>query len=159
MKITFICVGSVRKTYIKDGVEEYLNRIKRYSPVEVIETKEGPGSLKMPRDEVLKDEGERIIKKLKAGNRSDYLIALDERGRSLTSKGFAEFIDRMMSVGKNRISFIVGGAYGLHNSVTGLCDMSLSLSAMTLPHDLARLVLAEQVYRAFTIIKGEPYSH
>ncbi len=159
MKITFICVGSVRKTYIKDGVEEYLSRIKRYSPVEVIETKEGPSSFKMPIETVLKDEGERIFKKLKAGNRGDYLIALDEKGRSLTSKGFADFIDRTISGGKNRLAFIVGGAYGLHDSITGMCDMALSLSAMTLPHDLARLVLAEQVYRAFTIIKGEPYSH
>ncbi len=144
---------------MKDGVEEYLKRIKRYSSIEVVETKEGPSSLKMPRDEVLRNEGERIIKKLKAGNGSDYLVALDEKGKSLSSRGFAEFIDRMMSGGKSRVSFIVGGAYGLHGSVTELCDMALSLSAMTLPHDLARLVLVEQVYRAFTIIKGEPYSH
>ncbi len=136
-----------------------MKRIGRYSPIYVVETKAPAASLKMPRDKVLMEEGERIIKKLKSGNPGDYLVALDERGRSFSSNGFARFIDRMMSVGKNRLTFIVGGAYGLHKSVTGLCDMSMSLSAMTLPHELARLVLAEQVYRAFTIIRGEPYSH
>ena len=159
MKITFICVGGIKSAYVKDGVNEYMKRIRRYAPVDAVETRETVSSLKMPRADLLRDEGERIVKKIKACRGRGYLVALDERGASFSTSGFAEFIGRLMSGGKSGISFVVGGAYGLHEDVIGLCDTTLSLSAMTLPHELARLVLAEQVYRAFTILKGTPYSH
>ncbi len=157
MKITFICVGAIKKAYIKDGVEEYLKRIKRYSPAEVVEVKEESSSVKMPREGILKKEGERIIKRLKA--REDYVVVLGERGKSLNSAGFSDFLSVIMSGGKKGVAFVVGGAYGLHDTVTEMAHTVLSLSEMTLSHELARLVLSEQVYRAFTIIKGEPYAH
>ncbi|MEE9615102.1 MAG: 23S rRNA (pseudouridine(1915)-N(3))-methyltransferase RlmH [Thermodesulfobacteriota bacterium] len=156
MKIVFLCVGGIKKGYIARGVEEYLKRIGRYSPVEVIEVKEGPAPKGAPRVDVLKREAERIVKKL---GKRDFIVALSDTGRVFDSKGFSGFFERILSGGKQRICFIVGGAYGLHPTVVEGADANLSLSAMTMPHELARLVLFEQVYRAFTIMKGEPYSH
>lgn len=156
MKITFICVGSVKKNFFRDGFEEYFKRIKKYTPLELVEVKEEGASVKMPKEDVLKKEAERILKK--TGN-ADFVVVLADKGKSYTSEGLASFIEDFMAGGRKGLTFIIGGPFGLHNSVNERADMLLSLSAMTLPHDLARLVLAEQVYRAFTIIKGEPYSH
>lgn len=156
MKITFICVGQVKKACIREASAEYLKRIKRYSQLEVIEVKEESASIKMPREDIMRKEAQRILDKLKAG---DYVVAMADGGVSMTSSELAGFVEKQMSGGKKGITFIVGGAFGLHKDVYGSSDMVLSLSAMTLPHDLARLILSEQVYRAFTIIRGEPYSH
>lgn len=156
MKITFICVGSVKKAYIKEGVSEYVKRIRNYFPVDIIEVKEESASIKMPKDDILKKEGERVLKNLKSG---DFAVVLADNGRQFSSTEFSRFIEGFMAGGKKNLCFIVGGPFGLHKSVYDASDMVMSFSAMTLPHDLARLVLAEQVYRAFTIIRGEPYSH
>lgn len=156
MRITFISVGQVKKAHLKDGVEEYIKRIKRYFPVDVIEVKDESVSLKMPREDVLKKEGERILKKLPPGN---FIVALGEKGKEYSSRGFASFVNGLLTGGKKGITFIVGGAYGLHEDVYGAAGLVMSLSRMTLAHDMARLMISEQVYRAFTIIRGEPYSH
>lgn len=172
MKISFICVGSIKKGYIKDGLREYLERIGRYCPVELVEVKEEPSTKKGPRPGGLKKEGARILAKVGA---SDYKCVLSEDGgkggqggegvggragsRAFKSAGFAAFIQRLLAGGKKRLCFIVGGPFGLHREVIEEADTVLSLSPMTMPHELATLVLAEQVYRAFTIIRGEPYSH
>lgn len=156
MKITFISVGSIKKGYYREGIEEYLKRIKKYSPVEAIEAKDESSSIKMPKDDILKKEGERILKKI---NEADFVVVLADKGRQFTSHGLAEFIADFMAGGKKNLCFVIGGAWGLHQSVYDRADLTMSLSSMTLPHELARLVLSEQVYRAFTIIRGEPYSH
>jgi len=104
----------------------------------------------------MKKEGQRIIAAL---GESSYTVVLADNGRQMTSHEFSRFIERLMDQGRKNVSFVVGGAYGLHRDVYDRADLVLSLSAMTLPHDLARLVLYEQVYRAFTIMRGEPYSH
>jgi len=156
LKITFISVGSIKNACFKDVVAEYLKRIKRYVPVDVEEVKEERASIKTPKQDILRKEGERILKRLRPG---DFNVVLTDRGRMLTSNGLAEFIGGFSSTGKKRLTFVVGGPFGLHGSVYEAADMELSLSSMTLPHDMARVVLAEQVYRAFTILKGEPYSH
>ncbi|MBI5642742.1 MAG: 23S rRNA (pseudouridine(1915)-N(3))-methyltransferase RlmH [Deltaproteobacteria bacterium] len=159
MKITFISVGQVKKRYVKEGVDEYLKRIKKHSPVDVIDIKEESASIKMPVMEVLKREGERILYKIRPG---EYIVALSDNGKNLSSLEFAEFIGNILSGGtgsRKGITFIIGGPFGLHKDVTGAAHFKLALSKMTFPHDLARLVLAEQVYRAFTILRNEPYSH
>ena len=159
MKITFICVGTVKKSYVKDGVLDYLKRIGAYATVESVDIKEAGYRGKAPVEEALRKEGERILKALKP---ADFAVVLADSGRQYPSAGFADFINAFLGggrSGKKNLAFIVGGPYGLHPSVVKAASMILSLSAMTLPHDLARLVLAEQVYRAFTIIKNEPYSH
>ncbi len=156
MKITFISVGSVKKAFAKDGVDEYLRRIRNYSQAESVEVKEESSSPKTPRERILKKEGERILGKLAKG---DYVVALADSGREFTSASLAAFVEEFRESGKKNLCFITGGAFGLHKDVLESADMILSLSKMTLPHDLARLVLTEQVYRAFTIIRNEPYSH
>lgn len=156
MKIILISVGHMKKSYLADGVAEYIKRIKRYAPVEAVEVREEGAAAKTPREEVLKREGERILGKLKSG---DYMVALADKGKPLTSEAFSGFVGGLMDKGTKRLCFVVGGAWGLHESVTEAASLVLSLSRMTLPHDMARLVLAEQIYRAFTIMRGEPYSH
>lgn len=156
MKITFISVGSVKKAYVKAGVDEFLKRVRHYAPAESVEVKEESAAPKTPREAVLKKEGERILGRLKKG---DFVVVLSDNGRDFTSFSFSAFIEGFMSSGKKNLCFITGGAYGLHKDVYETADMVLSLSKMTLPHDLARLVLMEQVYRAFAIIRNEPYSH
>lgn len=153
MKIVVISVGKIKKDYAKAGAAEYLKRLKRYSPIEFIETKEEPAA-KTPYS--LEKEAEKIIKNIQEG---DFIAALSDKGKQYTSKGFADFINTIASKGTRRLCFIVGGAYGLHSSIIEGADLTLSLSQMTLPHDMARLVLLEQIYRAFTILRNEPYSH
>lgn len=156
MKITFVAVGSVKKSSIAEASADYLKRIKRYAPVDIIEVKDEGASLKMPREDVLRKEGQRILSALGQGG---YTVVLADTGSSMTSAAFSKFIEGLMNQGRKNVSFVVGGAYGLHKDVFEAADLVLSLSAMTLPHDLARLFLYEQVYRAFTIMRGEPYSH
>lgn len=156
MKIAFISVGSLKKSYAESGVAEYVKRIKRYVPVETVDVKEEKASAKTPREEVMKREGERLLGRLKPG---DCAVALIDTGAAFGSAAFSDFIAGHMDGGTKRLCFIVGGAWGLHDSVLQTASAKLSLSSMTFPHDLARLVLAEQVYRAFTLIRGEPYSH
>lgn len=156
MKIAFISVGSLKKSYAESGVAEYVKRIKRYAPVETVDVKEEKAPAKTPREEVMRREGERILGTLKPG---DYAVALTDTGAPFSSAAFSGLIAGHMDSGTKRLCFIVGGAWGLHGSVLDAASATLSLSSMTFPHDLARLVLAEQVYRAFTIIRGEPYSH
>lgn len=156
MKITLIAVGSFKKGYAKEGYEDYAKRIKRYVPFESVEVKEEPATKKTPTERVAKKEGERILAKLREG---DFVIALDERGRAFTSGGLSEQVERLMVGGKRGLVFIVGGAWGLDPGVMARADLVMKLSDMTLPHELARVVLAEQLYRALTIMRGEPYSH
>lgn len=154
--MTFVSVGQIKKASIAEAAAEYLKRIKRYAPAEVVEVKDEGASPKVPREDVLKREGQRILAALPAGS---YNVVLADTGSSMTSLQFSKFLEGLMNQGRKGVSFVVGGAYGLHKDVYGSSQLVLSLSAMTLPHDLARLFLYEQVYRAFTIMRGEPYSH
>ncbi|TAN64361.1 23S rRNA (pseudouridine(1915)-N(3))-methyltransferase RlmH [bacterium] len=159
MKIIFISVGKAKKPYFKDAAEHYMKRIKSYCRFERVEVKEETYNAGVPLQELLKKEAGRIIGAIGNGV---FSVALSENGKQMTSRALAGFIHEFMAggrSGKKDIAFIVGGPYGLHASVLEVSDMALSLSAMTLPHDMAGVMLAEQVYRAFTIIKGEPYSH
>lgn len=135
---------------LKDSEKEYLKRINRYASIELAEIKGVKGEDR----EAIKREGERILSRVQENS---YLVALTERGRGFDSAEFSRWLEEMAVKGTSYITFIVGGAAGLDDSVLGKADMTLSLSPMTLPHQLARLVFIEQLYRAFTIIKGESY--
>lgn len=160
LKITFISVGGIKNQGIKENFEEYLKRIKRYSRVESIEVKEEPG--KTPKEDRLKKEGERITKSHRA---CDFRVVMSERGKTFTSTEFAGLIKGLMEgsmgakAGRKNICFVTGGPFGLSGSTEDEADVLMALSRLTFPHEFARLLIAEQVYRAFTIIKGEPYSH
>ncbi|MBI5047619.1 MAG: 23S rRNA (pseudouridine(1915)-N(3))-methyltransferase RlmH [Deltaproteobacteria bacterium] len=155
MKLVLISIGRIKKDYIKTGTREYLTRIQRYSPIEVVEVKEETGA-NIPIAKVLEKEAQGILKSIKQG---DFVIALADKGKHYSSNKFAEFINELSAAGKRRICFIIGGAYGLHQKVLEGADLVVALSPMTFPHELARLVLLEQIYRAFTILRNEPYSH
>lgn len=156
LKVVFLSVGSIKKVYIKDGLADYIKRIKRYTKVEIIEVKEGLGTKRAPIKDVKRKEGSRLLEKLKEGDR---IIVLSEEGTPLSSVEFSCTIEKILSSAVKRVVFITGGSFGIADAVKERAAQNLSLSLMTMPHELARLVIAEQVYRAFTILRGEPYSH
>ncbi|HHL39899.1 MAG TPA: 23S rRNA (pseudouridine(1915)-N(3))-methyltransferase RlmH [Deltaproteobacteria bacterium] len=160
MKIVFITVGPPGRGATAEAAKGYLERIGRYAPLEAGHVKAAPyGAGAAARTRAMAAEGERIAARIRPG---DYVVVLDEKGRTFTSSEFAAVIGRLAgggTPGVKRVVFVVGGAYGLDETVKGRADLLWSLTPMTLPHELALLVAAEQVYRAFTIMRGEPYSH
>jgi len=154
VKIRVICVGKVKEPYLREGLEDYLKRLTRYTEVEYMEVKDEKISPSSDADVIKKREAERIEKALVPAGR---LIALDEKGQGLSSKELAEFIQHHQVQRTQVLQFVIGGALGLAPSLLKRSFMRLSLSKMTLTHQLSRLILLEQLYRAFTLIKGEPY--
>jgi 23S rRNA (pseudouridine1915-N3)-methyltransferase len=155
LKIKFIAIGGVKDQRIRALIDGYVKRIRRYSEVSVIEARDSGGRVGRARAE---KDTEALLKRLST---DDFNIALASDGRQISSEGLAAFLkDKMLYSSREKaVAFITGGPFGVGPRVNDACDMVMSLSGMTLPHELARLVIAEQVYRAFTIIKGEPYSH
>lgn len=149
MKLTFLSVGKDRSGLFAPGVDEYVARLGHYAKVAVFELSESKRSGAQAKEE----EGAALLGKLSP---KDALVALDERGKALSSVDFAKWLGRQQDAGKD-VAFVIGGDEGLSDAVREKAALVLSLSAMTMPHRLARLVLAEQVYRAFTILRGEPY--
>ena len=137
---------------MKEAAADYEKRIKRYSSFEIFEVKAASGAPAT----VKSKEGAAILKALGA---RDTVIALSELGERFDSRGFAAFLDKRLSSSPGRVVLVVGGAFGLGDELLKRADFTVSLSKMTMPHEMARLVVTEQIYRAFTIIKGEPYSH
>ncbi len=153
MKLVVLSVGRVRQQFVRDGEEEYLKRLKGGLQVELQELGlEAPESMSAP--EVQEREGREVLKRIKDG---DYVVALDERGKSLSSKEVGAFIASRMNAGTKTLWLVIGGAYGLSGEVRRRADLLLSLSALTFPHQLARLVLIEQLYRSYTLLKGISY--
>lgn len=156
MKISFWSVGKAHEEYVKSGVEEFTKRISRYYPVEwqIISPPKNMAVLSIP--DVKKKEGEAILQLLKE---EDYLVALDEHGKNVSSEALAQFIQQRSNESARNIIFLIGGAFGLDTSVLAKAKFKWSLSSLTFPHQLVRLILAEQVYRASTILRNEKYHH
>lgn len=149
MTINLICVGNLKETFSKQEQEEYLKRLSAFCKVNVIEIKE---QNQFENSSVtLEKEGEEILKKLKG-----YVILCDIKGKELSSPAFAEKLENLMQT-NSEISFVVGGSYGVCEKVKSLSKEKISFSPMTFPHNLFRIMLLEQVYRAFTIINGKTY--
>jgi 23S rRNA (pseudouridine1915-N3)-methyltransferase len=155
MKISFIFTGKTKSDYIHKAVEEYYKRLKYYVNTDIIVVPDLRNTKKMTRDEQKRKEGEGILKVLPERN---LVIALDENGRELSSPRFANFLNKKMIEGRD-ISMIIGGAYGFSEKVLESADVKISLSKMTFSHQMVRMILLEQVYRAFTILRNEPYHH
>ena len=151
MKIRLLSVGKDRSGLFEPAVQEYAARLSHYCRLEVVELAEARKEAGVA--QAIADEGRRILGKLHPG---ECLVALDERGKSLTSAALSQWLGRQQDAGRD-VCFCVGGANGLADEVRRRADLTLSLSALTLPHRLARLVIAEQLYRAFTLLRGEPY--
>ncbi|MEC0281541.1 23S rRNA (pseudouridine(1915)-N(3))-methyltransferase RlmH [Terribacillus saccharophilus] len=157
MKITIISVGKLKEKYLKQGIEEYTKRLGAYAKVDLIEVpdEKAPENLSEADMQIVKQkEGDRILSKI---GPVDYVISLEIKGQMITSEQLASKIDSLATYGKSKIVFVIGGSLGLSEEVMQRSDYALSFSKMTFPHQLMKLVLVEQVYRAFRIIKGEPY--
>ena len=156
MKIQLWSVGKDHEPYVKAGVEDFTKRISRYYPVEwkIIPVPKNAGTLS-PTD--LKKKESVIL--LECLSKDDYLVALDEKGRQLSSEGLAQFIQSRANDSSKNLVFLIGGVYGLDEAVLKRADHRWSLSQLTLPHQLVRLLLAEQLYRACTILRNEKYHH
>lgn len=152
MKLRVASVGRDRSGLFQPGVDEYARRLQHYVKLELLELPEA-SSRKLPAGEAKRLEGEAIL-----GKRSprDWLVALDERGKTLDSVELSRFVGKAQGQSKDLL-FVIGGDEGLATEVVEASALTLSLSKMTLPHRMARLVLVEQLYRAFTILRGEPY--
>ena len=156
MKIVLLTVGKTTAKNIVSGIEMYTERIRHYVPFELVSIPDLKSTAALSADQQKVREGQGIIAALNPGDR---VVLLDERGEMLTSRKFAQRIQQRMSAGVKRLVFVVGGPYGFSAEVYARADARLSLSAMTFPHDLVRLLFIEQLYRAMTILKGEKYHH
>lgn len=156
MRITLLTVGRTDVPWVREGLGTYVQRIRRYLPFELAEIPEPKNASSLSRELVKAREGELVLKALKP---SDVVILLDEKGAVMESVRFASYLEGFMARGVKNLVFVVGGAYGFSPGVYSRADGKLSLSAMTFPHQLVRTIFAEQVYRALTILKGEPYHH
>ena len=157
MKITLICVGKLKEKYLVMGVNEYSKRLSRYCSLEIIELadEKTPDHASAAQESAIRiKEGERILKTLRE---DDYCIALAIEGQMLTSPELADKINQLGVRGKSHICFIIGGSLGLSEEVLQRADFKLSFSTLTFPHQLMRMVLLEQVYRAYRIINNQPY--
>lgn len=156
MRIKIYCIGKIKEQYLKDGINEYVKRISPYSAIEIIEVadskvKDNPNDSDISRAKI--EEGERVLKVL----RNDYLIGLDLNKPEFTSEEFAQFMSKKFIEGGSNLSFVIGGSYGLSDALKARCNSSISLSKLTFLHQMTRLILLEQIYRAFKILNNETY--
>lgn len=157
MKISIVCVGKIKESFYRQAIEEYAKRLSKYCKLEIIEV----GDEKTPdkasealESQIKEKEADRILEKIKE---DDYVFTLEIKGKSYTSEAFAEMIQKTTVQGKSHLVFVIGGSLGLHEKVLKRSNHAISFSDMTFPHQLMRVILTEQIYRAFRIINGEPY--
>ena len=156
MKIEFWVVGKTSFAYLKEGTQLYEKRIKRYLPFEYIIIPDIKNAKNLSQEELKKKEGLSILKKLE---KNDLLILLDENGKTFTSIKFSKWLEQKLQLSSRKIIFVVGGAYGFSEEVYARANGKVSLSSMTFSHQMIRLFFLEQLYRALTITKNEPYHH
>lgn len=156
MKITLLTIGKTEDKYLIEGIEIYLKRLKHYIPFRIIEIPELKNTKSLSQEQQKIRESELIFKNIQS---SDQVILLDENGKEFTSKGFSVYLNKKMVAGLQHLVFVVGGPYGFSNEIYERSNDKVSLSKMTLSHQMIRLFFAEQLYRACTILKGEPYHH
>lgn len=155
--IQIIAVGKVKEKYLIQGIQEYMKRIQPYAKLQIVEVpdEKAPESLSEAEEgQVREREGERILQQIRP---ETHVIALAIEGRKLDSLQFAAELQRLATYGRSQVAFVIGGSLGLSPQVLRRADLTLSFGAMTYPHQLMRLILVEQIYRAFKIIRGEPY--
>jgi 23S rRNA (pseudouridine1915-N3)-methyltransferase len=157
VNISILTVGKLKEKYLKMGIDEYLKRLSAYAKVEIVEIpdEKAPEELSLAEMEHVKQkEGEKLLAKL---SHDTYVIALAIDGKMKSSEELADTLDKLATYGKSKIAFVIGGSLGLSSEVLNRADEKLSFSKMTFPHQLMRLILLEQIYRAFRINRNEPY--
>lgn len=156
MKLNLLCVGRLTQTYLKEGCAEFAERLKRYQPLAIIEIKEHKTGRKQDIPRITSTEGDNLAQRIP---QSSFVIALDQYGKQLSSEQLAKLMSEHMVRSTPDWTLLIGGPYGLSDKLRRQADLTLSLSPMTLTHQMARLLLLEQLYRACTIIRNEPYHH
>ncbi|HWV74390.1 MAG TPA: 23S rRNA (pseudouridine(1915)-N(3))-methyltransferase RlmH [Pseudosphingobacterium sp.] len=156
MKISLICIGKTDESYLNVGIEKYLNRLKHYINFTLNIIPDIKNTKNLTQEQQKSKEAEQILKQL---NQTDTIVLLDEKGSAPRSIDFAKFIDRHMLNSTQHLVFIIGGPYGFDRSIYDRAHSKLSLSNMTFSHQMIRLFFIEQLYRAHTILRGEPYHH
>ena len=151
-----LTVGKTDKDWVKQGIDIYASRMKHYFPFSIVEIPELKNVSSLSQDQIKTKEGELILKNVKP---TDDMILLDERGREFSSMEFAKALQDKISYTGKDIVFVIGGAYGFSDAVRQRSNSKISLSRMTFSHQMVRAIFVEQLYRAFTIMKGEPYHH
>ena len=156
MKILLLAIGKTDEDYLITGIKKYVGRLGHYVSFEMKEIPDIRNRKTLSEEQQKKAESFLLLQQLQPG---DYVVLLDENGKQYTSVAFAENMEKLMASGAKRIVFVIGGPYGFAQEVYDKADAKLSLSPMTFSHQMVRLVFVEQLYRAFTILKGEPYHH
>ena len=157
MKITILCVGKIKEVFYRQAIDEYVKRLNKYCKLEIIEVadeKTPDKASEILENQIKEKEAERMIEKLKEDS---YVFTLEIKGKKFTSESFAETIEKLTVQGKSHLTFVIGGSLGLHEKILKLSNQPISFSDMTFPHQLMRVILTEQIYRAFRIINKEPY--
>jgi len=157
MKVTIISVGKLKEKYLKDAVAEYTKRLSKYAKIEIIELQDEKITDNNSLDNVKNKEGSAILKALPSTPKNQYIVALTLDGVQSDSDAFSEFFKSKMTMGVSHIYFIIGGTLGISDIVLSHCHTKMSLSKMTFTHQLVRVILLEQVYRAFKILGNEKY--
>jgi len=156
VKIQILCVGKTNHAAIAQWLPEYLKRISHYIRIDWIEIPELKNTKNLRKEEQQKEEGKILLKHIQP---KDVVVLFDERGKSYTSKTFAAFLQNKMNASTKNLVFVVGGAYGFSEAIYQRAQHKISLSSMTFSHQMVRIIIAEQLYRAFTINNNEPYHH
>lgn len=156
MDILLLTIGKTRTQFVADGIKEYTKRLSRYLSFDILELPDVRATKSMTERMQKIREGELILEKILP---SDHVVLLDERGREYSSVEFSAYIEKLMASGRKRTVFVVGGPYGFSEEVYTRADAKLSLSRMTFNHEMIRMFFVEQIYRAMTILRGEPYHH
>lgn len=156
VRITLLLVGATDKKYLGEGIEDYRKRLTHYLPFEMKVIADVKNNRNLPEEQQKEKEGKAILDQVSTG---DELVLLDVEGVELSSPGLAAWIGKRMLAGTRQVVFVVGGPYGFSEAVYKRADSKISLSKLTFPHQLVRLLFVEQLYRAMTIIRGEPYHH
>jgi 23S rRNA (pseudouridine1915-N3)-methyltransferase len=151
MRIRIFSIGRVKQDFVLSGENEYLKRLKKHVRIELTELDESNSG---PPDAARQKEAEQVLARLKKG---EFLIVLDEAGQAMSSHNLSELIEKRQLSGSPDIAFAIGGAYGWHHTIRDRADLVLSLSKMTFTYQMTRLILVEQIYRALSILRGEPY--
>lgn len=161
MKITILCVGKIKEKFYRDAIAEYEKRLSRYCKleyIEVVDEKTPDHASVLQEDQIKEKEGERMQARLdKLAREGTYICALAIDGRQLDSVAFSEKLEKLGTSGISHIVFLIGGSLGMPESLLSKADLKLSFSQMTFPHQLMRVILSEQIYRAYRIMNGEPY--
>jgi 23S rRNA (pseudouridine1915-N3)-methyltransferase len=156
VKILLLTIGNTDRKYMKEGIDDYVKRLSFYLPFELKVIPDIKNRSSFTEDLQKEKEGLLILKHISTG---DYLILLDEHGAEFSSVEFSKWIEKKMNAGTRQLVFVIGGPYGFSNAVSQRSDIKIALSKLTFSHQMVRLIFVEQLYRAMTILKNEPYHH